>query len=299
MKITRFILVLLICIAFVSCGKKKEVKKVEEPVQEITEIFGEKVKPKNVHLKKEDIAEIIKLKRVNLTRFVSISGKIAYDPGLVVAEKEYLRAVEKLGQAKKYIGTESEQELRRALKNKYNKLRKLGLSKSLISSLRQTKKIHTQVVDIEPVMWVYADFEKSIIPNIHTSQIFNLKIDKYPDRKYIGKVLFVNKKVKLNSGKTRVVLEVKNTALRLKPNMSLIMSYINRMENVIAVPKNVIIKDDEGKKIVWIEEHPDTYTKKEVVLGETGIYKSQGKRENYIIIKQGLREGQRVIIKKL
>ncbi|MFH1683339.1 MAG: heavy metal-binding domain-containing protein, partial [Candidatus Margulisiibacteriota bacterium] len=111
-------------------------------------------------------------KRRQLFKEIRAVGEVAYDPDLLVAEEEFVAAVES--------GDKTLTELAK------RKLRVLGLSLDQISRLQSSKKVDSNLLLPESAMWVYADIYEHELGLVKSGARATIKSVAYPGQIFHG-----------------------------------------------------------------------------------------------------------------
>ena len=230
-----------------------------------------------------------------LTKEIVTVGRIAYDPELTVAEEEYLTALNTYEKIQESRVEESKKRAKKLVEQAEYRLRLLGLGKEIIGELKQTKRIHTNVILPEDTVWVYADIYESDIGIVKTGQKVNVEVTAYPGEFFTGKIRAIDPVVNPRTRSIRIRAEIKNPELKLKPDMYANVRIEISLGKLLSVPADAVL-DTGLRKVVWIDLGEGKYMSKDVQTGFTGWYKhNSGKKEKFIVIKEELKHGDTVV----
>mgnify|MGYP005835476511 CR=1 FL=1 len=238
-----------------------------------------------------------------------------YSPDLVSAQEEYLLAL------KNYNSLQSADEAIRQgalalLDASRRRIRYWDISEEQINKLENENKpfktitLHSRVggyviqknvqqgMEIMPGMDLYTVIDLSLIWAIAGVQEIDIRFVKkgmeavfvsnvYPDRKFVGKVTFIDPYLKPETKTVGVRLEIPNPHLELKPHMTgeVLISVI--LEPAIIVPSSAIM-DSGDKRVVFVETSRGHFMPREVKLG--------ARTADYVQVLSGLEEGELVVV---
>jgi membrane fusion protein, copper/silver efflux system len=223
-----------------------------------------------------------------LTKVIRASGKIAYDPELVVTQEEFIQALKNeestkdsplqdvIGRAK--VLTEAARK----------KLKLLGMSDEQIAALENTKKADTALYlpsEGENV-WAYVSIYEYEIAFVKIGDSVDIEAVAYPGEKFTGKIVSINPVLDPTTRTNQVRAEVLNPDNKLKPEMFVNALIKESLGSKLAVPETAVL-DTGLRKIVYLSEENNVLESREVTLGQ--------KAENYYEVLSGLKEGDVVV----
>ncbi len=135
---------------------------------------------------------------------------------------------------------------------------------------------------------IYAYVDETDIGKIKPGLDATFSVDSFPDKDFKGKVTAIYPKATIQDNVVYyiTVISIENPESKLKPDMTVNATvYLNKRENVLAVP-NKSIKREGGKKVVAVLENNRPIQKS---------VKTGWKDGSYTEIVQGLKEGDKVI----
>ncbi|MBI5640275.1 MAG: efflux RND transporter periplasmic adaptor subunit [Nitrospirae bacterium] len=135
---------------------------------------------------------------------------------------------------------------------------------------------------------VYAYVDETDIGKIQPGLEATFSVDSFPEKDFRGKVTAIYPKATLQDNVVYyiTIISIENPEGKLKPDMTVNATiYLNKRENVLAVP-NKAIKREGGKKVITVLEDGRTI-QKEIRTG--------WKDGNYTEVIEGLKEGEVVI----
>lgn len=137
-------------------------------------------------------------------------------------------------------------------------------------------------------VWVEMDVYEHDSSLVQIGQHIELEFTALPGEKITGKVDFIDPVIDEKSRTLKVRTTIKNISGQLKPGMTAnAVLNIDIKENTLVVPRSSII--DTGKrKVVWTKVNKDKFKAQVIHSG----YESEG----YVEIKDGLTEGEEVVI---
>jgi Cu(I)/Ag(I) efflux system membrane fusion protein len=241
-----------------------------------------------------DLAGIKTFKADNyhLSKEIVTVGKVAYDPELVVAEKEYITSIQS---ADKMAG-ESKQRSQKLLEEAAYKLKLMGLNDAMINELRRTRKVHNNLILPEKTVWVYADIYEFELGLIEVGQEMVVEATAYPGEYFKGKIKAIDSVLNPKTRSVRIRAEVYNRGMKLKPDMYVKVIISKHLGEKLAVPRDAVL--DTGKrKLVYVDMGTGVYMQHEVEVGYEAITLINMKKERMINIKKGIAQGDMVVVR--
>lgn len=303
-------------ILYWTCSMHPEVKADEEgtcpicgmnliPVYEKDESEG------SLHLNDSAI-ELAGIKMVPATKhhlyiIIRTVGKVAYDPELVVAQEEYLNALEMM---MKMIQGSSLVSVKRAEsvveKSKY-KLRLLGMDESEVKKLTKTRQVETSLIIPENESWIYADIYESDISWIKKGQEIVVTTIAYPGEEFQGKIRSINPVLDAKTRSVRLRIQLSNANRKLKPGMYVDVKIEARYSapkaiehkggdarKILAIHKESVL-DTGTRKVVWVYLGDGRFQPREVKLGPEGVFYHEDRSLRCYPVLDGLKENELVV----
>jgi Cu(I)/Ag(I) efflux system membrane fusion protein len=232
----------------------------------------------------------------NLTKKIITVGRIAYDPELTVAEEEYLAALNTYEKILEGHIDESTDRAKKLAEQAEYRLRLLGLGRELIDELRQTKKVHTNLILPEDTVWVYADIYESELGQVRTGQKVKVEVTAYPGEIFTSRIRSIDPIVNPRTRSVRIRAEIGNPGLKLKPEMYANVRIDIPLGKVLSIPLDSVL-DTGLRKVAWVDSGNGKYVSKEIVTGFAGEYTGHHlyREGKYIEVKKGLKQGELVV----
>jgi len=223
------------------------------------------------------------VKKMNLSKIVNASGKIAYDPDLVVTQEEFIQALNNKDNLK-----EVSARAQSLIDASRNKLKLLGMSEDEITDLEKTRKVQTNLYLPQKGenVWAYLSIFEYEIGLIKKGDLVEIDAVAYPGEVFEGKVISINPILDTSSRTNQVRVEVLNTEDKLKPEMFVNAKIKIALGEKLALPESAAM-DTGIRKIVYLSREGGVLEAREVNLGQ--------KVEGYYEVKSGLTEGDIVV----
>lgn len=242
--------------------------------------------------------------RNQLHKELQAVGRVAYDPELVIAQEEYINAVEMIE------ALEGADEITVARANKVldtsrYKLKLLGMDDSEIQNLKVNKKVDRSLIMPEYKTWVYADIYESDIRWVKKGQEVLVRSISYPDVEFTGRVISINPVLNDMTRSVQVRIALNDTKLLLKPGMYVDVVIKARYDTpadqkehgVVTVPKLAVL-DTGNHKFVWVYLGDGNFEPRKVRTGPVGVVRTEkvnipsypildGIDENDVIVTNG------------
>ncbi len=144
-----------------------------------------------------------------------------------------------------------------------------------------------QVTDLS-LVWVFADVFEQDIGLVKQGAKATVKINAYPDKKFVGTVTYVYPTMKADTRTVQVRIELTNPGHLLKPGMFAQVEFAApAMENALTVPLSAVI-DSGTRRIVLVQLKEGRFEPREVKLGARG--------DDYVEVLDGIKEGEAVVV---
>jgi len=273
-------------------------------------VYKDKESKGSLHLSERDI-ELAGIRMVpamyqQVYKEIQAVGRVAYDPELVIAQEEYVNALEMVDG----LAGLDDIAMARALKvveNTEYKLRLLGMDKSEIDMLKSTKSVERSLVIPEHQTWIYADVYESEIAWIKKGQDVIITSVAYPGEEVQGKIKSINPTLNSRTRSIQVRIQLSNTRMKFKPGMyadaRIKAQYMppttahqsHRIGyEVLTVPRESVL--DTGKrKVIWVYAGDGNFQPREVQLGPLGVVQNGGNGAHYYPVLDGLKESELVV----
>lgn len=143
------------------------------------------------------------------------------------------------------------------------------------------------IADLSSV-WVNADIYEDQLAYVRVGAPLQIRVAAYPTRVFAARVDQIGSLVDPEKHTIALRCVVANPGELLKPGMfvTVILHAAERREE-LTVPATAVVVEGE-RRLVFVEQQPGQFVRREV---ETG-----GEQEGQVIVKAGLREGERVVV---
>lgn len=234
-----------------------------------------------------------------------------YSEDLLVAQKEYLMALEKSN-----AFSESEMDYIQLADGAKNKLLLWGMSENQIKSLNNKKELSDvvtiyssykgvvtainkregdYVMDGDVVfetadlstLWVEADLYASEVNEFDMNDPVSIKIIEFPGKIWNSRINFFAPQLQTQSKVNLIRADILNTDLSLRPGMQANIVLKENTKKALFLPLNAILQDSKGAT-VWIKAKDGSYQSRMVI---TGIESNDN-----IEIRSGIEIGEEVVI---
>lgn len=233
-------------------------------------------------------------------------GKVAYDPELVVAQEEYLNALEMM-KAIKGSGQVTVKRTASVIEKSKFKLRLLGMDESEIKKLTKTRRVETSLIIPENETWIYADVYESDISWIKKSQEVIVTTIAYPGEEFQGKIRSINPVLDARTRSVRLRIQLSNANRKLKPGMYMDVKIEARYsapkamehkggnaQKILAILKESVL-DTGTRKVVWVYSGDGRFQPREVKLGPEGVFYHEDRSLRCYPVLNGLKENELVV----
>ena len=228
-------------------------------------------------------------------------GKVAYDPELVVAQEEYINAIEMITSLDGADKITMERAKKVMEKSRY-KLRLLGMDDSEIHKLKMNKQVDKSLIMPEDKTWIYAELYESDIAWVKKGQKVAVLSMAYPDKEFTGRIISINPTLNDMTRSVQVRITLSNTQFLLKPGMYvdviIKVTYnspeIQKNGGIITVPKTAVL-DTGNRKLVWVYLGDGNFEPRPVKTGPIGIVQIENHNVSSYPILDGIEENEVVV----
>jgi len=225
----------------------------------------------------------------DLTKTVRVSGKVAYDPELVVTQEEFVGALNTQDNVKDSPLQDVIDRAKSLTEAARNKLKLLGMNEDQISVLEKTRKAETNLYlpGKGENVWAYINVYEYEIGFIKVGDSVDIEAVAYPGEKFAGSVVSISPVLDPATRTNQVRVEVPNTDDKLKPEMFVNAIIKESLGSKLAVPETAVL-DTGIRKIVYLLQANDVLESREVTIGQ--------KAENHYEVISGLKVGDVVVV---
>jgi cobalt-zinc-cadmium efflux system membrane fusion protein len=143
------------------------------------------------------------------------------------------------------------------------------------------------VADLSTI-WVTANVPEKDTSLVAKGQSVDIVFAAYPSEVFNGQVLFVSNVLDPDTRRTKVRINIDNTAMRFKPGMFASVTFSGRSRMTPIVPTTALVLKDDANQ-VFVEVAPWTFESVPVEIG----YQQGAEAE----VQSGLKVGDRVVVK--
>ncbi|MBI5874038.1 MAG: efflux RND transporter periplasmic adaptor subunit [Candidatus Omnitrophica bacterium] len=240
--------------------------------------------------------------KLKLSKEIRTVGRIAFDPGLTVAQEEFLTALET--RQKVSMSPDPDVILRaQDLVDKSKiRLRLLGMGDEEIAQLEKDKTAQIGLVLPEDKAWVYADVYEYDLGWVKQGQAAEVAVTAYPGEVFGGVIKSISPVLEPKTRTARVRLEIDNPQRKLKPEMyvDVVIKAVYKdqsgNEDVLAVPRDAVL-DTGLRKIVYVDIGDGTFLGKEIKTGPEASASINGQKFTFYPVLSGLEGNEKVVTK--
>jgi Cu(I)/Ag(I) efflux system membrane fusion protein len=224
---------------------------------------------------------LVEKKRIE--KAIRAVGKIAYDPELYQAQAEYIQSIRSLK------NSPGEKEwAAKLVESARTKLVLMGLNPAMIEAIERSGSPDKSLLVSVPgaQAWVYANIYEYEIPLVKVGDGMEVEVPSSPENKLRGQIQSIDTLVDPVTRSVRVRATVHNDKGFLKPDLFVNVSLKVDLGEVLAVPREAVFVSGRTT-LVFLDKGDGLFEPKIVIVGQ--------KAEKMVEIREGLKEGQRVI----
>ncbi len=224
----------------------------------------------------------------DLKKVIRASGKIAYDPELVITQEEFIQALANEENTKDSPLQDVIDRAKSLTDAARRKLKLLGMSDEQIAGLAITKKAETNLYlpGKDENVWAYISIYEYEIGLVKSGAEVDVEAVAYPGEVFKGTTMSINPVLDPMTRTNQVRVEIPNPDNKLKPEMFVNAKIYMNLGEKLAVPESAVI-DTGLRKIVYLSEADNVLEQREVTVGQ--------KAEGYYEVLSGLKEGDVVV----
>jgi Cu(I)/Ag(I) efflux system membrane fusion protein len=210
------------------------------------------------------------IKKQPAQKTIRTVGKVAFDPELAVAQREYIEAIR--------VGDKSLSQAAR------QRLTLMGMGEEQIKELARKRSVQRNLYLPEKTAWVYPIIYEYELPFVAIGQSVTIELPQGGGTRE-GIIRAIDPVIDQTTRTARLRLEVPNTDQALKPNMFINATITKDLGQKLLVPKDAVIDSGE-RKIVFVIHEGEQFMPHEVKLG--------AELSDSYIVESGLKEGDEV-----
>lgn len=283
------------------CGKPLE-KLSPEDADALTDVVS-RVRIKSAEIQLAGV-QTESVRAMRLYKEIRTVGRVAYDPGLAVAQEEFIAAVSALDKIREGNIEEISARAANLVESSKRKLKLLGLGDGQIAELAEKKEVHTSLIMPEEKMWIYGDVYEFELGWVKEGAEVKVSASSLQGEEFYGVITSINPVFDPKTRSLRFRAEVDNPALHLRPEMYVdvvIMSMYAGPDGgheVLAIPKGAVL-DTGTRKIVWVDKGDNEYEGRIVAVGPEASAVVEGDAANgsFYPVLSGLSAGENVVTK--
>jgi len=210
----------------------------------------------------------------DLTKEIRTVGIVAYDPGLAVAQREYIEALR--------LGDHS------LAKAASERLELMGMSSEQIRQLKRTRRIQKNLYLPASTgkAWIYGTIYASDIPYVKEGQHVVVSMPEKSSTTLEGVIAAIDPIVDQMSRSVRIRSEVADPEGILKPNLYVNVFIRIPLGKTLVVPSSALLWSAKAN-YVFVDEGKGRLVPREVTVG--------GQTDDFVQISGGLSEGEKVV----
>lgn len=242
------------------------------------------------------------VEKQHLFKEIRTVGRVAYDPGLAVAQEEFISSVRALDKMQDGRIAEIKERAQRLVESSRRKLKLLGLNEEQIKELEDEKQIHTSLIMPEDKAWIYGDVYEFELNWVKPGEKVEITAAGLEGEKLSGVISSVNPVLDPQTRSVRFRAEVDNPGLILKPEMYVdvviqsMYTSPNGEDKVLAIPREAVL-DTGRRKLVWVDNGGGEYEGRIVETGPEAVASIDGMDVRFYPVLKGLKEGDLVVVK--
>jgi Cu(I)/Ag(I) efflux system membrane fusion protein len=232
--------------------------------------------------------ETVKAAVIRMIKEIRVTGKVAYDPDLYVAQVEYLRTLRDLGGTMRSNAALGANQYRSLLSSAERKLILMGMSKNLIRKMVRQGRPQENLyypADRDSV-WIYMTVYENDLGAVSEGQKVSVTAVAYPGKVFTGTIGAIASILDPETRAVQVRAETANPGHLLKPEMFVDAEINSDLGMRLAIPATAVMNTGE-RNVVFVKNSDDTFSMREVSTGvRTGAL---------VEIVSGLKAGESVV----
>jgi RND family efflux transporter MFP subunit len=238
-----------------------------------------------------------------------------YSPDLLVAQGEYVNALQSRDQARQSGSSNLVQSAERMLQSARQRLTLWNISDKELNELEKTREpkntltlyspfkgvvqdipvdqgrhvnIGDHLVDVADLsaVWVWADFYQDELPLLKKGEHVSITTSSVPGATFTGKIDLVDPFLNDAKRTTRARISVENPEFKLRPEMYVDATLESSQGVGLAIPSNAVLPTGT-RNIVFVNKGEGKLEPRFIELGRTF--------GNFVAVKSGLHEGEQIV----
>ncbi|MCB0403759.1 MAG: efflux RND transporter periplasmic adaptor subunit [Bdellovibrionales bacterium] len=193
--------------------------------------------------------KVAKVARKSLFKKVRAPGRVAFDPELYTAQKEFQEALRQLGRVKSSSLPSVRDNVTRMVESAKIRLRVLGLSEDQISAIKPQSTITESLLVSQKsgIAWIYAEVFEMDLRNIKKGQSVRLTSNYLEGKAIPGTVVSTDEVINPDTRTAKVRIRVQSTEVPLRPESYVDVEILVPQGEHLAVPEDAIVDTGEER----------------------------------------------------
>jgi Cu(I)/Ag(I) efflux system membrane fusion protein len=229
----------------------------------------------NISSKKQQLVGIrtVSAMKKSVIKEIRAPGRVAFDPELAIAQKEYLQIARSIPSLKREA---------------VSRLRLMGMSEEEIQDLGKRGRADTSLVlpSSGDSLWVYATLYQRDLEWVKRSTPAEVFLFNNAQQKFSGVVRSIDPVVDPLTRSVRARIEVKNAEEVLKPESFVQVIFKVELGQAITIPKSAVI-DTGTRQVVFVSRVDGKFEERAIQLGAE-------MNDEWVVI-QGISEGEKIV----
>ncbi|MEZ4750405.1 MAG: efflux RND transporter periplasmic adaptor subunit [Bdellovibrionota bacterium] len=232
--------------------------------------------------------KVSEVSKKNLFRKVKAPGRVAFDPQLYTAQKEYQEALRQLSRVKSSPLDSVRNNVARMVESAKIRLRVLGLSEDQIRAIKPQSTITDSLLISQKsgAAWIYAEVFEMDLRNIQKGQAAQLTSNYLEGKVIPGTVVSTDEVINPETRTAKVRIRVQSPGVQLRPESYVDVEILVPQGEHVAIPEDAVVDTGE-ERFVFVNKGEGHFEPRKIAV----LFRVQDE----VAVAEGLEEGESIV----
>ena len=232
--------------------------------------------------------KLSKVEKKRLFKKVKAPGRVAFDPELYTAQKEYQEALRQLKRVKSSSLDSVKNNVRRMVESAKIRLRVLGLSEDQIRYIKPDSAITESLLVSQKggMAWIYAEVFEMDLRNIKKGQSVRITSNYLEGKVIPGEVVSTDEVINPETRTAKVRIRIQSPDVQLRPESYVDVEILVPQGEHVAIPEEAIVDTGE-ERFVFVNLGEGRFEPRKLTI----LFRAQDE----VAVADGLKEGESIV----